>query len=271
MGTKTEHAVWDKYWSRENATPQKDDVMSLFLAYSLDYLSCDYFGSSSKSSLEMGAGSGRTSRYLNEMGARTGILDISEEALRLCQYVTQGLEHPVDLYLANIFEVSKANVPHSYDLVWNAGVLEHFPPPEQTEILRRMLVPLSEKGYVVLFTPYAGSLFYRVGKYLLEKLNAFPYGREIPVHTLRDVLPPELVIAKPEKSVGFVILLFNAFKALSSTPVVGPVFFILNRIFNPFWCQILRNPAGRTIIFAVDALFSRAFGGYLLLSVCRRT
>lgn len=270
MGSQTGYAVWDKYWSRQNSAPQKDDVMSLFLAHQIKSTCKKVLGRFAASLLEMGAGSGRTSRYLNEMGASTGILDVSEEALTLAKFVTQGLGNPVDLYLADIFKVEKEAFSTEYEVVWNAGVIEHFPPNEQTEIIRRMAVPLKNGGVVLLLTPYSGSLLYRVGKFILEKLKAFPYGSEIPIASVNPILPKELELVSAERSVGFVILLFNAFKALSSTPLLGPVFFSLNALLNPCLCFLFRLEASRRFTFFVDRILSKLFGGYLLLSVCRR-
>jgi hypothetical protein len=133
-----------------------------------------------------------------------------------------------------------------------------------------MALPLSPKGLVLLLTPYAGSVFYRFGKWILEKLGSFPYGREIPVHTLKPILPDTMELALKERSVGFVILIFNAPKALSNAPLVGRLFFLLNQLLNPLWCSMLRVPVTRSVVFFVDRILSRIFGGYLLLSVCKK-
>jgi hypothetical protein len=40
---------------------------------------------------------------------------------------------------------------------------------------------------VISLVPYAGCVFYRLGKYLAEQSGQWPYGREIPRRTLRPV------------------------------------------------------------------------------------
>lgn len=262
--------VWDTYWKKQWAAPDRDEAMNYLLAIIL----WDNFGRIRSrpisSSIEMGAGSGRASRYLNLMGAMTGILDVSPEAIAYCRYVNKEVPHPVAFYLNDIFEIDHSTIPVDYDLCWNAGVLEHFSIADQKTIIEVMLKRVHATGFVVVFTPYSGSLFYRVGKFLLEKMYRFPYGEETPVHSMKPALPDSARLVEKEISIGFLILIFNGFKALSYLPLMGSLGVNLNRFTNQIAFFLLSKKELRDIGLRTDRLLSFLFGGYLLMSIIEK-
>lgn len=261
--------VWENYWSRENQAQLKDDAMCLFLAIAISEAFRGLTGRAPRSAVEMGAGSGRTSRYLNEAGAETGILDLSPEALKLAAHANQGLKNEVRYFEADLFKVDRKLIGRTYDMVWNAGVLEHFTPVEQRALLGRMASVLSDGGLMMVMCPYANAIFYRLGKFVLEAIGKFPYGREVPLKTLGPVLPDGVELVGRERSIGFLILFFNAFKLFANFPALGGVGRIAHRLVTMSVVALLRFGPTRTALFAVDRILSKGFGGYLLLSVCR--
>ena len=261
--------VWDNYWSRENKAQLKDDAMCLFLAIAISDAFRKLTGHYPKSAVEMGAGSGRTSRYLNEGGAETGILDLSPEALKLAAHANQGLLNEVRYFEADLFKVDRKLTGRPYEMVWNAGVLEHFTAVEQRALLHRMASVLTDDGLMMVLCPYAGAIFYRLGKAVLEAIGKFPYGREVPVKTLKPVLPEGLEMVGRERSLGFLILFFNAFKLFANFPALGGVGRFAHRVVTSTVLTLLKFSPTRTALFALDRVLSAVFGGYLLLSVCR--
>jgi ubiquinone/menaquinone biosynthesis C-methylase UbiE len=66
----------------------------------------------------------------------------------------------------------------SVDVVWSSGVLEHWTDEELSPIIKEM-VRISKKAVIAL-VPNARSVFYRLGKHLMEEASLWPYGRELP-------------------------------------------------------------------------------------------
>src|SRR4051794_10095384 len=106
MTASTPENVWDRVWVHENDKPLKEDPMCFFLALVVQNAMKKAGAAQLESAIEMGAGSGRTSRYLNDMGATTGILDISDEALKLCRFANQNTSQPVNYYRQDLFQIS---------------------------------------------------------------------------------------------------------------------------------------------------------------------
>ena len=79
--------------------------MNFFLAIILAKFYKTLKNKSISSAIELGAGSGRASRYLNFMGAQTGILDLSKEAIAYCRYINKGVPQPVEYYHCDIFNI----------------------------------------------------------------------------------------------------------------------------------------------------------------------
>lgn len=258
--------IWDAYWQHQWQLPEQDEAMNYFLSIILEK---NYRLSKNKtieSALELGGGSGRASRYLNNMGAETGILDNSTEAIAYCKYINQDVPHPVTFYEYDLFDIDYNKIKKDYNLCWNAGVIEHFSPDLQLKMIEVMGNIIDFDGMIVIFTPYSRCVFYRIGKWILEKLNRFPYGDEIPTKSLKHVIPSNMRLIEKEISVGFVILLFNGFKALSYLPQLGKIGIQLNQLINYFFYFCLSKQISRDIILGFDFLLSKIFGGYLLMT-----
>lgn len=258
--------VWDKIWTKQ-VQQAEHDPMSFFIALSV----LSHYRSLKKTipsnAIEMGAGPGRSSRYLNDCGVEVGILDYSAEAIELAKKVNRGNKKLTEYYLDDLFKVSPETLGKKFDLVWNAGVLEHFDPQQQTEILSHMASVQTKNGMTIVLTPYADSLFYRFGKWLLEILGKFPYGQEIPVRTLTPVLPKDVTLMKKEISVGFLILIFNGFKALSNIPGLSTPARLLQTLSTKTFVFLLSFLPTQKILFLFDRILSKVLGGYLLMTI----
>jgi 2-polyprenyl-3-methyl-5-hydroxy-6-metoxy-1,4-benzoquinol methylase len=201
--------------------------------------------------MEAGCGTGRISARLADGGAMIACLDIAPEALALAKKQFAEPDR------ASFIEGSILSVPRGekYDVIWNSGVMEHFVESDQMAAIREFLAILKPGGRLILLTPYARSGLYRLGKWVLEKLGKWPFGREIPVRTLLPVLPPEGKLVR-EYSVSFLPLLFDSYKWI---PPLKPLMKFL------YWG--FEKILGTEGLFHWDLRFSRWFGGYLLVSV----
>lgn len=94
--------------------------------------------------LEVGCGTAYSTKRLGEKGYDSYALDYSPSAQRLW-----------DKKLAHFFIADGFHIPFSsdsFDLVWNAGVLEHFPNPQ--DMIKEMIRVCKPKKTVCVFLPY---------------------------------------------------------------------------------------------------------------------
>jgi len=194
--------------------------------------------------LEAGSGTGRISEVLARAGHDVTLLDISQEALAISRRVFQRSGQPFRGVQGSIFGIPLAD--EAYDVVWNAGVLEHFYRDEQLSALRELTRVLKRDGLLITLNPSAKGWIYRLGKYIREKRGLWLYGQEFPVATFQahcDQLGIRLVReeqALPEYQLAFL-------------PLIGPLIYLICRR-----------------IGLMGRVTRRLAGGYLLLSVIQK-
>ncbi|NLI91927.1 MAG: class I SAM-dependent methyltransferase [Peptococcaceae bacterium] len=169
--------IWDKIWQRDQ---QDWDSLSEEIYQTLRKEMGHVQG---KKILEAGSGSGRISLRLALEGAEVTLLDYSPKALEISRnhfnkYKIQAFFINADLTEKLPFE------DNSFDVVWNAGVMEHFNRQEQLDITREFK-RISREFHT--FNPFAGSFFYRLGKWTAEKNGVWGYGKEFPVQSMKDI------------------------------------------------------------------------------------
>lgn len=129
--------------------------------------------------LEIGSGRGETSLCLARKGCDVTLLDFSEEALKLSEYAANELGLSVKTVCAD----ATKELPfqkNEFDIVFHAGLLEHFEPAERTDLLR-LWKPYGKKH--ISMVPNAASLAYRIGKEIQENNGTWQWGRELPAYT----------------------------------------------------------------------------------------
>jgi SAM-dependent methyltransferase len=135
--------------------------------------------------LEAGCGHARLSAELALAGRRIELCDFSQEILDRAAALFQRSNLPVPgMTLADITRPLPWR-DKSVDWVWSSGVLEHWTDEELAPILKEM-ARISRRG-VISLVPSARSVFYRMGKHLMEDAGLWPYGRELPKATLEPV------------------------------------------------------------------------------------
>lgn len=123
--------------------------------------------------LEAGSGSGKASILLGKNIDRT-LIDISETALDLARVEAKKFRSSnISFMKGNIF-----NLPfrkNSFDLVWNIGVLEHYPQKLAYKILTEMVRVANMKGYIAVGVPNFSS-----GPSLKARLLKNPFLKFVP-------------------------------------------------------------------------------------------
>jgi SAM-dependent methyltransferase len=162
--------------------------------------------------IEVGSGTGLASLWLAERGARVTLCDISPEALKFSEAVfaearstlraraqakararDEARGQSADNSLAaEMVQGSILDLPFeddSFDVTWNAGVVEHFEGEEQLRALREMLRVTRPEGRVVVAVPWAGAGIYLRAKKFADSRGAWQPGYEVPIATFKDIAP----------------------------------------------------------------------------------
>ncbi len=243
--------TWSNYWKSHSRKVTEWDTLSQSI-YSTLLMECDAI--SEKQLMEAGCGTARINVRLAKNARSVTCLDISPEALEIAKGMLKDASN-VHFELSSILSISKTK---NYDIVWNAGVLEHFNPADQEKALNEFLSILNPDGKVIIFTPFSRCVLYRFAKFLLEKTGIWPYGREIPISSLEPVIPKNGVLKK-EYTISFLPLIFDSYKWLPPLRLPG---ILLSNFITSFFRD--------DCFFNLDRICSRIFGGYLLVSVIEK-
>ncbi len=188
--------TWDRIWGKEKI-PEWDSLSQLIL----EVLKKEIGSPKNKKILEAGSGSGRISLRLAQEGAKVTLLDASPHAIKLSKKIFKKAKVPAKFLQASIFDMPFAN--ESFDIVWNAGVLEHYNEREQQKILKEMLRICRKDGLIITLNPYRWAIFYRIGKWCLERSGKWTAGYERPIRSLKKMVDETRAKLTHEYSVGF--------------------------------------------------------------------
>jgi ubiquinone/menaquinone biosynthesis C-methylase UbiE len=195
--------------------------------------------------LEAGSGTGRISCKLKEIGkGDVVLLDVSKTAIQIAEKVFEERDQTGFFILGSIFKIPVKD--NAFDLVWNAGVLEHFAESERSSALEEMARVCKYNGLIITLNPFSRAVFYRIGKWFAEKTNRWIYGYEKPIKSMKKYVGNCIFIT--EYSVDFDATI----DFLSYIPVLNHFTFILKRIFKKLPTCILNHY------------------GYLLVSIARK-
>ena len=132
--------------------------------------------------LEAGCGAGWQSLALARLGRYAiNLMDFSQEALRYAQRLFEGENLQANFIYGDVFEPDKPN----YDLVFNAGVLEHYTFDQQVAFLRGMAS--RSRRYVMVLVPNALCYWYWLWRIQKSGEGKWPYGKEVPIIDLSRV------------------------------------------------------------------------------------
>lgn len=155
--------IWENVWNREHIRSD----------YSLKYIEFIKKFESSLSErlniIEVGCGTGQTLNVFSNKNITTGI-DISVNALK------QSKDKCDNQILGDMFYIPFKDC--TFDLVYNSGVIEHFPDPLNCDAVREMTRITKKGGYVMIIVPNSYCIWYRAWKYITYKLKKFEFGYE---------------------------------------------------------------------------------------------
>lgn len=132
---------------------------------------------------DIGSGTGMTSAYFAEHGAELHLVDLAENALTYAQKYFEKKKLKAKFYHQNAFQMS---LPHNhFDVVWNGGVIEHFPDKQKILMLKKMWQLVKPGGRIIVTVPNAWDLPFMLAKLLLLWRKKWSFGEEDDLTTAR--------------------------------------------------------------------------------------
>jgi SAM-dependent methyltransferase len=132
--------------------------------------------------LEAGCGSGWQSLALARSGRfEANLLDFSPAALEASRRTFERAGIHAAFTLEDVFAEGK----REFDLVFNAGVIEHYPFDRQVELLRGMAS--RSRKYVVCLAPNRHCYWYWISRVRNAAAANWPFGKESPLIDFRAV------------------------------------------------------------------------------------
>lgn len=125
--------------------------------------------------LEAGCGFGVTSLLVGNRCKKT-LLDIEQKAIDIAQYIFEEKGHEATFLKGDIFDMP-FNDQH-FDVVFNAGVLEHFPFGDRRVALLEMFRVTKQGGFVIVAIPNHFSIPYRFAYKFKKRLGTWQYPDE---------------------------------------------------------------------------------------------
>lgn len=247
---------WDSIWARGGKEKNDWDYLSEVIYQVLKREIGDFKG---KDIIETGSGSGRISLKLAKLLGRVALLDYSLIALNI-----SGNMFSHNKLEGSFIQGDILNMPikdSSYDVAWNAGVMEHYPYGQQSKILRNLVRISKKDGLIITLNPYSRSIVYNLGKKLLIMLNRWIFGKEYPIRSICDIYTrDDRNCDIKEYSIGFIVCFVDSYKFLPGKLQQLKIVKRLSKIFIKLAPQLV----------GLDKFLSGIFGGYLIVSVIRK-
>ena len=174
-----EQSKWDNYFE---ALPllQEDDCTARFNAELVAAVAA--LLPNGGRTLEAGCGAAWQSLAIaRHAGFQASLLDFSPKALDYARRVFERENLPAQFIQDDLSNPSEPE----FDLVFNAGVLEHYTFEEQANLVRGM--GARSRRYVLVLVPNRACYWYWVWRQFRSKRDAWPWGKEIPMGSLASV------------------------------------------------------------------------------------
>ncbi len=165
--------TWDEYWS---AHPHRDWDDQSEIIYRI--IRREYVLRRIKV-LEVGSGTGRISAAVARDGNDVYLLDTSPEAFRIARRVFDARGLKAAFVRATAFKLPFQS--GTFDLAWSAGLLEHFGPSQQREVVDEMIRTVRPGGRIIVIVPNRRAIVYDVARRISMGIGTWPYGPEEPL------------------------------------------------------------------------------------------
>ena len=176
--TQSEQQKWDSYYA-DREPVDDDEATARFNAEFVEAVAALLPGGGQ--TLEAGCGGGGQSLALAQTGRfEVSLMDFSARALAYARQRYARRQAPADFIEGDVLEPGQP----AYDLVFNAGVLEHYSFDEQVSFLRGMAS--RSRRYVLVLVPNRFCYWYWLWRVQQASQGQWPYGKEVPWADLSD-------------------------------------------------------------------------------------
>ncbi|HVP58122.1 MAG TPA: methyltransferase domain-containing protein [bacterium] len=189
---------WDEIWSTKHrmTSGRLTSGLARDVIYRtvLSILTREVPDPKGKRILEVGSGTGLVSLALAKRGAAVTLCDISPEAVRFSKAVFARAGVSETTIQGSMLDLPLEN--DSFDVTWNAGVVEHFEEADQIKGVTEMLRVTRPEGRVVIAVPSARARIYLRAKTYADRHGAWQPGYEVPMESLAGIarqVPAEVV------------------------------------------------------------------------------
>lgn len=133
--------------------------------------------------VEVGSGPAHDSLVFAEAGADVTAVDLSPEGLELGRKFYAELGLPLRTVQADIRRLPLGDA--SYDLAFNAGVLEHFEDDDLKTILDEMIRVVRPGGCVLVFCPNRYNIYYQTHLRRVRQQHDYEFERALTAGEMR--------------------------------------------------------------------------------------
>lgn len=168
-------ALWNKRW-----LGRQERTCSIDFETDPVYKLLEYFVPQPHSSIiEIGCGAGlRTLHFARKYNLEATLFDYSHVALERATNNARELGVPADTVNGDLLDNSLPS--DCYDIVWSAGLHEHFRGEERQRTFDEMYRICKPGGVCIIIVPNSLNFPYRLTKMLKETFGTWPFGDEHP-------------------------------------------------------------------------------------------
>ena len=146
-----------------------------------DYINSIKISNSDRKIIEIGCETGVTSFLLSSKFERY-LLDLNPIAINLAEQAAEILNINAKFIVGNMFKMEIKD--ESFDLIFNAGVIEHFNKMHRIEALIEYKRILKKDGKMIICFPNHYCIPYRIAYKILTLFNKWKYPKEFKIYDL---------------------------------------------------------------------------------------
>jgi cyclopropane fatty-acyl-phospholipid synthase-like methyltransferase len=182
---------WDIIWLKNNISPSKIDenIWKMYhnKVFKVYKKFLNNFKIKNPKIIELGCGSGElTARIIKNYGGVATLIDNSKEALFLSSKVFKKYGLKAKFLRKDLFRFKPQE---KFDIVHSEGLIEHFLGDKQKKIIEVHKNCVKKDGLIIITVPRP-VWYYKIVKWILEKINKWPFGFEKAMnkYELKEVL-----------------------------------------------------------------------------------
>ena len=179
--SEVQKKIWQKHTSEIEVTNEMLQQPAVFQLEMANFMSL--LVKSNSKSIEVGCEFGVTSYLLPKTFNKT-FLDYNVDALSKCKQLGKYANDSGNYLLCDMFQIG-IEYNSSFDLSFNAGVIEHYVYSDRVKLLQSMSKLINKDGIVIIAFPNHFSLPYRVAYILMNLLKKWRFPNEFKIYDLQ--------------------------------------------------------------------------------------